>query len=1205
MSNILGQSPDNYFTGDLVVSGSITVNTSGTPIVIGDEETPPSFTNISCTDVTASSFVQASDFKNSNSSFTVDSSGNLICKDLTSQGTNTVVNTTTLRVLDSIVEISSANASNLNSGINATHNSSKCRGLIYNSTDEKYKLYTNSSIFPQTGTDFIPSNYADVQCKNVFSSTTDLDGLKSELDNINVTTISLTDNTALAYEIKEGSNQYLTMATTNGAEAITINKPLTVTDGNFNSINIPLLKHDQDLHLSAVQQSSDVTIPLLVDNNDQGGTYRYLSVDLPNKNIYCSSANGIESYSFVESTGALTHIQSLALTGTCDDAQYSTSYNRAYCASGGNLHTVDVTNPASMSLISTATDYTYHKLAVNDVDASIWCAIGAAGVSRYLLSPTALTQTISSKFDYASSCLYIQLYASNTRLAVITSNGFYLVNISNPTAPVQLCSEISLSGNGAACSVNETANKLYVCTSNGNVYIYDISNEALPAISDSSDIGVAANDIKHIIDGAQTYMYVAHSGTGLNILQDNGGFVAAVNILDTAGSCESLALINSDNLIISGDGSNGLNVFSYQQSITMSKLVVSDTLTLGTTELVQADADNIKLIKLLNDASTSTDELFSASKIIALNDTQDTALANHLSAVNPHVKHIDAPTPANFALIDNTQGYSISSTWKDSASDVLYMANDVSTGAAVWIRIADGYNQANDQFVYKTSNVEFADCKVTGDLTVSGTTTTVNSTDVEIKDNIVKYNFGETGNGVSLGTSGIEVMRGNYFPVEMVWNETSNKWTIRRGTDQAVITDTISEITPLNLSVVKTAGSMLEWNASGELVTGLTAVEATQLKNIDSNTISNTQWSYLGGLNQALTNTSTFTMSDIVLNSQNINIGDSSVKGSASSVNIGYLAGSSGGSNVSIGSQANRLGSGANNVAIGTSANFNNASNNNVCVGSGAAVNGAGSDVTLVGHNCGNTSCANFVTGVGKDACRFNAGLYSVGIGYKACDTGGSFANTISLNASGTVLNPTHATGFFVNPIASSASTFVPLMYDVSNKEVVSQATYGISNNQWGYLSGLDQGLAQNATPTFNTVVQTNRNHIECNALAGQTVPNGGSIIIAWNANISTGFSVVANHQITFTTEGWYVLDLNLQVPNNGGSGNIQVEFAHISLGSISVDSITMNPGQAGNMTMSCMKKFPSTGYVLCNLFNSSGASITLGTASHFNVARM
>jgi hypothetical protein len=67
---------------------------------------------------------------------------------------------------------------------------------------------------------------------------------------------------------------------------------------------------------------------------------------------------------------------------------------------------------------------------------------------------------------------------------------------------------------------------------------------------------------------------------------------------------------------------------------------------------------------------------------------------------------------------------------------------------------------------------------VTGDLNVLGTTTTVDSTIVEIKDNILILNSGETGAGVTLGISGIEIDRGSLPNAQILWDENFGKFVL-------------------------------------------------------------------------------------------------------------------------------------------------------------------------------------------------------------------------------------------------------------------------------------------------------------------------------------------------------------------------------------------------------------------------------------------
>lgn len=61
---------------------------------------------------------------------------------------------------------------------------------------------------------------------------------------------------------------------------------------------------------------------------------------------------------------------------------------------------------------------------------------------------------------------------------------------------------------------------------------------------------------------------------------------------------------------------------------------------------------------------------------------------------------------------------------------------------------------------------------MTGNLVVKGTTTQVDATNLDLKDNIIVLNSGEQGAGVSLSTAGIEIDRGSKSNTQFVFDET-------------------------------------------------------------------------------------------------------------------------------------------------------------------------------------------------------------------------------------------------------------------------------------------------------------------------------------------------------------------------------------------------------------------------------------------------
>ena len=103
----------------------------------------------------------------------------------------------------------------------------------------------------------------------------------------------------------------------------------------------------------------------------------------------------------------------------------------------------------------------------------------------------------------------------------------------------------------------------------------------------------------------------------------------------------------------------------------------------------------------------------------------------------------------------------------------------------------DGADAANKTYVDTTISTQLSggslavdattgdfsgDVAVGGSLTVTGTVTTVNSETIELADNILLLNSNALGNASQ--NAGIEVERGDDLNVQLLWDETNNRWTI-------------------------------------------------------------------------------------------------------------------------------------------------------------------------------------------------------------------------------------------------------------------------------------------------------------------------------------------------------------------------------------------------------------------------------------------
>lgn len=102
------------------------------------------------------------------------------------------------------------------------------------------------------------------------------------------------------------------------------------------------------------------------------------------------------------------------------------------------------------------------------------------------------------------------------------------------------------------------------------------------------------------------------------------------------------------------------------------------------------------------------------------------------------------------------------------------------------------------------------DLVVTGDLTVQGSLTSIETTNTAITDNVIVLNSGETGAGITSVTSGIEIERGTEGNKTFVYHETNGQWELSGQlkisdipTDTAVGSFLIQNTTALDAGEIK------------------------------------------------------------------------------------------------------------------------------------------------------------------------------------------------------------------------------------------------------------------------------------------------------------------------------------------------------------------------------------------------------------------
>ena len=127
--------------------------------------------------------------------------------------------------------------------------------------------------------------------------------------------------------------------------------------------------------------------------------------------------------------------------------------------------------------------------------------------------------------------------------------------------------------------------------------------------------------------------------------------------------------------------------------------------------------------------------------------TGDLQFGDHLDMNSNRIKEVSAPVVGS------------------DAANKTYVDSTIST------KLGDG------SLSFDGINGDFSgDLTVTGNLEVQGTTTTINTTQINLADNILLLNSDATGSASV--NAGIEVERGDDLNVQFLWDETNDRWSL-------------------------------------------------------------------------------------------------------------------------------------------------------------------------------------------------------------------------------------------------------------------------------------------------------------------------------------------------------------------------------------------------------------------------------------------
>jgi hypothetical protein len=193
-------------------------------------------------------------------------------------------------------------------------------------------------------------------------------------------------------------------------------------------------------------------------------------------------------------------------------------------------------------------------------------------------------------------------------------------------------------------------------------------------------------------------------------------------------------------------------------------------------------------LSITGDTGTTAISLLTEGLTVNGGEGIDVAVTNNAITISGEDASTTNKGVASFAAADfnvNSGVVSIKDIDLDSQTTGDYVATIVGTANEITVSPNSGHNAAVT--VGLPDNVEITgNLQVGGNLNVIGTVNSVNTTQINIEDNKVKLNSNFTGTPTT--DAGITVERGLETDVEILWNETSDKWTLtNNGTDYHVI----------------------------------------------------------------------------------------------------------------------------------------------------------------------------------------------------------------------------------------------------------------------------------------------------------------------------------------------------------------------------------------------------------------------------------
>lgn len=272
------------------------------------------------------------------------------------------------------------------------------------------------------------------------------------------------------------------------------------------------------------------------------------------------------------------------------------------------------------------------------------------------------------------------------------------------------------------------------------------------------------------------YLQVADLDTTLAGLFDDG-VPFETDIVGSVFGDDSSILVDGINNIITG------NILTSQGTITSitstqvtSTGVATTTVTGNDSDLTIAGGGPTRDIVIGDAASASTNQVKIYNAVLetfnqgaGLGIAQLTAASDLAIEAGNRIK-IEGGVPFRLASTTTSEQLAIAA----QEGDLIYNT----TTSRLQMYQGSAWKDVNGNVEATAGTSNFNNVVIAGNLTVTGTTTNVETTNTNITDNTITLNKGELGAGVTNTTSGIEIDRGTESNVTFVYDDSVDKWTL-------------------------------------------------------------------------------------------------------------------------------------------------------------------------------------------------------------------------------------------------------------------------------------------------------------------------------------------------------------------------------------------------------------------------------------------